>query len=394
MVINKVKIKFQITGTVSKAAPVEGSIFAELPEALVEEMLSHYRKLGEDMTQSLDKIQTLKTKMRDSLKTLDLLKTDASVIRSLTNPTTCAVDGAYAIERLISTDIAAIASVAVEGVTPPTETRHWEKPRHRCSVLTVQHHESTFIVVGAIMLTMELELATKAPHDVVLLDGSLLTPLIRFNQAITKLSEVPKELAQVFSERIGGALNNYRDILASRRSDKIYAAVPKYTSRREIASMLGIQNQEDRAMLSMVLNSGEIVGPVNLIQSGEYPNFVKPDASAANIGQEILSLIREINVIYYRPSEYFPALRIETSSTIAKNQSRLSILLEAMRLQCSAPGIMEPYPLYMADRMVKHLGNALPALRRATTQEMASMTSHDVGSIFQAMHAYRTEFGR
>jgi hypothetical protein len=54
---------------------------------------------------------------------------------------------------------------------------------------------------------------------------------------------------------------------------------------------------------------------------------------------------------------------------------------------------MEPYPLYMADRIVKYLGNALPALRRATTQEMA-MASDDVGAIFQAMHGYRTEHGR
>lgn len=45
------------------------------------------------------------------------------------------------------------------------------------------------------MLTIEMELAAKAPHHVVLLDGSLLTPLICFNQAMTKLGEVPKELA-------------------------------------------------------------------------------------------------------------------------------------------------------------------------------------------------------
>ena len=52
---------------------------------------------------------------------------------------------------------------------------------------------------------------------------------------------------------------------------------------------------------------------------------------------------------------------------------------------------MEPYPLYMADRMVKHLGTAVPVIRRATTQEMASKTTDDVGDIFLAMHGYRTE---
>lgn len=378
----------------STSAPVESSIFADLPEALVEEMLSNYRKLGTQLTASLEQIQTLKTSMREGLKNRGLLSSESSIIRSLTNPTVCAVDGAYAIDRLISTDIATIAGVAVEGLTPPSETRHWERPRHRCSVLTVQHHESTFIVVGAIMLAMELELATKAPHDVVLLDGSLLTPLIRFNQAITKLSEVPKELGQAFSDRVKDALQNYREILAAKRSDRTFAAVPKYTSRREIASMLKMSNHEDRALLSMVLNSGEVVGPVGLVGEREYPNFVKPDEGASAIGEEILSLIREINVVYYRPSEYFPALRIETPAAVAKNQNRLGVLLDAIRLQCNGPGLMEPYPLYMADRMVKHLGNAMPALRRATTQEMAMTADHDVGSIFQAMHAYRSEHGR
>lgn len=382
----------------SRAGPAtstsDASIFADLPEALVEEMLSHYKRLGDQMTRTLDEVQAQKDTIRASLKSQNLLKNDATVIRSLMNPTSCAIDGSRAIERLMSTDIVAVAALAVEGLSPPTETRHWEKPWHRCSIFTVNHHESTFIIAEAIMFTMELELATKAPHDVVLLDGSLETYLIKFNLAASKLSEVPKELAIVFIARIGEALQNYKEILASQRTDKIYASVPKYTSRKVISSMIGLPDYEDRSMLSMVLNSGEIVGPVNLLQTGEHVNFVPSDPAFKEIGNEILSLIREINVMYYRPSEYLPALRIEVASTIASNQNRLSILFESLRLQCNAPGIMEPYPSYMADRMVKHLSKALPALRRATTQEIAATTNHDLGMIFQAMHGYRTEHGR
>jgi hypothetical protein len=362
-----------------------------LPEALVEEILSHYGRLGDQMTNSLDELQSSKEKIRASLKSQQILRNDATVIRSLTNPTTCAVDGGRAIERLMSADIVAIAGLGVEGLSPPTETRHWERPRHRCFVLTVNHWESTFIVAEAIMFTIELELATKAPHDVVLLDGSLETALIKFNLATSKLSEVPKELADLYQTRIGDALQDYKEILTSPRSDKIYAAIPKYTSRKVIANMIGMVNQEDRAMLSMVLDNGELVGPVDLVQSGEYVNFNKPSSEYEQVAKDIVSSVRDINVLYYRPSEYFPALRIEVASAVASNPNRLSILLEALRLQCSAPGIMEPYPSYMADRMVKHLRKALPALRQATTQEIASKTAHDVGSVFQAMHGYRTE---
>ncbi len=175
-----------------------------------------------------------------------------------------------------------------------------------------------------------------------MLDGSLLTPFIRFNQAITKLPDVPHELAKLFSERIAGALHDYREILAARRTDRVFAAVPKYTSRREIASMLNLKNhEEDRALLSMVLESGELVGPINLLRPGESLNFIEPDKSGtAVIGHKVLSLIREVNVIYYRPSENLPALRIETPAAIAKSKSRLSVLLDAIRLQCNAPGLM------------------------------------------------------
>jgi len=367
------------------------SLFADLPEALVEEMLSHYKKLGQHMTKTLDGIQNAKEKIRALLKAHNLLKNDATVIRSLSNPTTCAVDGGRAIEKLMSTDIVAIAGLGVEGLTPPTETRHWELPRHRCFVLTVNHYDSTFIVAEAIMFTIELEMAIKAPHDVVLLDGSLETALIKFNLAISKLSEVPKELGNIFTTRIHDALDNYKQILTSQRSDKIYASIAKYTSRKVISTMIGMPEYEDRAMLSQVLQNGEIVGPIMMLQAGDYVNFNSQTLNLENLGNEIVSLIKDINVLYYRPSQYFPALRVEVGPAVASNPNRLSILLEALRLQCSAPGIMEPYPCYMADRMVKHLRKALPALRQATTHEMALRTTHDLESVFQAMYGYRTE---
>ena len=70
----------------SNGVPVESSIFADLPEALVEEMLSNYRKLGGQLTASLQSVQELRTSMRDALKKQNLLFPESSIIRSLTNP--------------------------------------------------------------------------------------------------------------------------------------------------------------------------------------------------------------------------------------------------------------------------------------------------------------------
>ncbi|NIA09693.1 MAG: nuclease, partial [Nitrospiraceae bacterium] len=108
--------------------------------------------------------------------------------------------------------------------------------------------------------------------------------------------------------------------------------------------------------------------------------------------EEIMIALENLYVIYYRPSDYFPALRMEISPSIATNTQRLAILFESLQLQCGAPGIMEPYPIYLADRMVKHLRTALPAIRKTTTQEMSLKWEDALGIIYLAMHGYRTEW--
>jgi len=371
--------------------PSSESPFQDLPEALVEEMLGEYKRLGTELSTSFEKMEAAREQTRASLSKAGLLRRDSSILRSYSHPTTCGVDGAYALERLLATDMAALAGVAVEGLSPPTEVRLWPQPHHLCKVMTVNHNDATGLVIRAIMITMELELAARAPHDVVFMDGSLTTPVIHLNQALARLGEIPAEFSKSLLSGLGSALDNYKEILASRRSDKIYAGVPKYTSRNEVARKVGLLGYEDRSMLSFSLQGGELVGPLDMIERDEDWHFSGLPKDLIGKGNEIISLIRDLNVLYYRPYEHFPALRIELAPSIARNQSRLSILLESLQLQSGAAAIMEPYPLYLADRMVKHLGTALPAIRRATTQEIATTTPLDVGSIFMAMHGYRTE---
>ncbi|EGD49866.1 hypothetical protein TheetDRAFT_3326 [Thermoanaerobacter ethanolicus JW 200] len=44
---------------------------------------------------------------------------------------------------------------------------------------------------------------------------------------------------------------------------------------------------------------------------------------------------------------------------------------------------MEPYPLFMADRMVKHLGSAMPAFRQSSTRQIIELyEDEDFSEIF------------
>lgn len=371
---------------------MEEQPFAELPGALVDELLSKCGPVSEGLFASFDKVRGEKERIRKKLFDLGLIHRDSEISSAPVNPTSCGVDGSYAVERLLSTDLAVAAGVAVEGLTPPSEKRYWPEPRHFCEVKALPHSEFTANVLRAIMICMELELTSMASHDVVMMDGSFTTPLIYINQGLGSLNDVPSVLADVLSSKAKVAVNAVGQLLESKRSDQIYVALPKYTTRREVAEVLGMGDYEDRGLLSFVLGAGEYVGPIqkpvasepwNVGRFMEQPGFV----------EDYRRKISAVNVVYYRPFDHIPTLRLEVASSVARNPQRLSVLLESMRIQCGAPSIFEPYPLFMADRMVKHLSAAIPALRRTTTQFIAERWPEELGSAFLAMHGYRTDSG-
>ena len=371
------------------------SPFKELPQALVDDMLSKCDALGAGLLSSFSDMQKQKGEIRRILSDKGLLKKETDIYQSPANPTTCGVDGSYVVEKLLSMDIVAVAGVAVEGLTPPSEKRYWPRPRHLQEVKPVKHNADNAMVARALMMTMELELATKAPHDIVFLDGSVTTPLIYLNQGINQVNNVDSTLSNLFMDRFKTSLAYYKEVLASQRTDKIFASAPKYTSRREVSKAIKVSMEyEDRGLLTFVLEGGEFVGPLDLEPPTSPWHLNNPFKEFDSTVKEITSAMEEINIIYYKPVKSIPAIRIEISNSIAKNDHRLSILLEGVKYQCGSPSIMEPYPTYMADRMVKHLGTAIPAMRKSSVQEMSYKWKENVDDIILAMHSYRSESNR
>ena len=68
---------------------------------------------------------------------------------------------------------------------------------------------------------------------------------------------------------------------------------------------------------------------------------------------DIVEALNGLSVIYFRPYGWLPALRMELPSTIIASNTRLSIVLEGVTRQFFSPAVIEPYPLFLADRMVK-----------------------------------------
>jgi len=243
----------------------------------------------------------------------------------------------------------------------------------------------------------ELQLASRAPHDVVFLDGSLATPMNYFNQAMAEIANAPEGLKNIFLNLLEPALVSYKEILTAPRSDKVFVGVPKYSSRKEVRKRTGLkESYGDRALLTFVLSAGEFFGPVKL-EEPESPWTIKLSEelqSLKKLEKEIRSALDNLYILYYRPQPWLPAMRLEFPSSIANNNQRLAVLLKGVEYQCASASIMEPYPLYISDRMVKHLSRALPAIRQSVTQHIATKYSEDTGDIYLGMHSYRTEGGR
>jgi hypothetical protein len=386
---------------------LDDSTFADLPAALVEEVLGQTVEVATQLLESFQQVRSSREQLRQSLVARDLIISE-SHLGYPPPPTTCAADGSYAIERLLTTDMVAAAAVAVEGLTPPSEKRHWELPHHKTFVAAEGHLEDTATVLRAVMLGEELDLMRKAPHDLVLLDGTLTLPLIYFNQALNKAPETSGQLrcAKEFLDRCEAYLEAYCELLRSPRSDKQYAALPKYSTRREIGRELGWPDgHDDRGMLTLLLNPGELTKPQDLEQprnergevtwhlnTAHLPSSIREPVE--ELAADVIAAIQKTRIFYYKPHPWLPALRVEVAAGIADNSHRLATVVQGLKQQCAIPSMLEPYPIYLADRTVKALARALPAFRQVTTQRISEQYRGDIGEVFLAMHGYRSDTGR
>lgn len=384
---------------VNNTQPERTDYFGDLPQALVEQLVAQGDNLGQAVTISLEKIKRLRKEVRNRLQSDGLLKR-IDDLPMVPPPTTCGVDGAYGVEPLIGYDLVVVAGLATEGLTPPSEKRHWAEPHFSHFISMEPHREENRSYARALMVMFELEQAAKAPHDVVFLDGSFITPITALHQALSQFKEGEGgALPSALMERASQAVQHYYLILSAQRTDRVWVSVPKYTTKREIGKLLNIAERfDDRALCTLILRPGEFIGPVQMEQpsgAGWEGYFLTPkflDDQAKKTKVEVESLLKEsIYVLYFRASPSNPALRIEVPKHVALNSYRLAIILQAVRSQSALPGILEPQPLHYADRMAKSLSIAMPSLQEMLTRFSARNYSGDISDVFFVLHGYRTE---
>jgi hypothetical protein len=372
---------------------VDSPSFLEIPASLVEQMLQKTNEIGDILQSSMHDINRKREKFRLQLEQIGLLDNDINFgnVKPLVSG---GVDGAYAVDRLLGTDLLFAAAVGVEGINE-LENGKRIAPNHDVFVYPEKHNPENMISARAIMVEMEIKLAANAPYDIVYLDGSLTTALIHMYKAINFIENLNSKSSDKIREDFKDFLISYKKILDLKDSYKYYLGIPKYTSRNDIGKNLHWpENYDDRAILTLILDPGEFTRPkLFTSEEGWHVRLPYEDEELRVLMQQVISGIKNLSVIYYKPHPWCPALRIEMPSATAGDETKLNSILINVKNQCQTPSIMEPFPLYMADRIAKHMAPAIPAYKQIIMNQMTQLNDHNEKDIFFLMHSYRTEGG-
>jgi len=368
--------------------------FSDLPDALVRDLLAQATPVAERVSIHLNCLRQARDSIRQRVRLQGLIarKADLDVPRE---PSVVGIDGSYQIHRLTALDLCATAAVAVEG-TSKEARRHWQEPYHQMWVNCFEHSKNATNTLRGLMISMELDLAAEAPHDLVLLDGSFIVLLIYLNQGLTSFQEAPKLLQQEFQRRWEEhqVLDRFLNLIQSNRT----VAVPKYSGRNELTSFTadeGLPETDGRTLATVILEPDEYIKPLPIYHFGEEDReYHLPESRCPREKQEVMNQhIEGMRVVFYRPYGWAPAIRLEVTSPIAMSQTRLSMVLEGIKRQFFSPAVTEPYPLFLADRMVKSLGAGVSVIEQAIAQQ-AVAASPDVEATLLCLRNYRTEGGR
>ncbi len=372
---------------------VDSPAFLEIPASLVEQMLQKTNEIGGILQSSLRDINNKREKFRLQLKQIGLLDNDIK-FRNIRPLVSCGIDGAYAIDRLLGTDLLFAAAVGVEGISE-LQKGNLNASNHDVFVNPEKHNPENMIAARAIMIEMEIKLAANAQYDIVYLDGSLTTALIHMYKAINFIENINTKSSDKIKEHFKDFLISYKKILEYDDTDKYYLGLPKYTSRNDIGKNLHWpENYDDRAILTLILDPGEFTRPkLFTSEEGWHIRLPYEDEELRILMQQVILGIKNLCVIYYKPHLWCPALRIEMPSAVARDEIKLNTVLNNVKNQCQTPSIMEPFPLYMADRIAKHMAPAIPAYKQIIMKQMTQLDDHNEKDIFFLMHSYRTEGG-
>lgn len=301
-------------------------------------------------------------------------------LNSVSVPVLSAVDGAMVVD---SKGIGDLCTAVAISLGPTEETSESLVFMDQVNRSTLNRELTT-----GIMAALEIEVASRAFGDVVLMDGAIIAGLINISKAIFQVG--------VFKNTTNPLILRAREISTRAFRDQVYAvlesrrhiSVPKYVTKNEFASFVPEQYREldGRSIASLALLPGERTQFMKVSRSSVS------DADRNLIGnslgfslseqQDFAHLLQGIHSCYYKPHPWTPAFRIDIPNFSSMNEDDVNRILRGISDATSAGGMQEPLPQYLVDQFAKQISvgasavvemSALSSINDPETQMLMAM---------------------
>ena len=376
-----------MVSTDSNSRSITADVFGDLPDALINQLLIRAEAVGEKAHTHVDAQVRVSDQLRRRARQLGLVRklpdvSDAPV------ETVAAVDGSLVSKRLASFDLNAATALVVDGIGPINSRN---SPRHDIAIHVTNPLPYGREVTHGLMFCMEYETASVETTnvDLVMLDGAFSSGLIAVSKALISAQNYDGELYNDFFDRwTTKAAPAVPELMTS----KHVIALPKRSSVNEFVSQSRLFESREidtngRSTASLILDANEYSGPFSFDTRipQTWPSDMFPD-----FWQEVRTLFEELQIVYFKPHPWSHAYRVEMPRAVGSDEHRRHRVLDALKRQCTNPAMLEPYPLYVADRFAKSLAKGATALLDAVRSDVIAK-SDNPEIAYAMLNAYRTE---
>jgi hypothetical protein len=346
-----------------------------IPSDLVRNLLLRGGEVAQKAAEQVATYSQNRVILREALETRlqpgepGIWSLDDAMIDEAPESEICAVDGANICDNRAIGDLC--AAVAVSLGTAPDNI---DNALFLDSVPRSVHNKD---VTTGIMCSLEIELASRAKGDVILLDGALISSLINVSKAISRGKQMG---SSPLGERILESCSaTFREQVMTVLSGNRFMAIPKYVTKNEFTKIIPEQfhSLDERTIATMALRAGELTRFRSSSSDDNRTHLDKHMVGPAfgfskSEMVDVAHLIEGIHSCYYKPHPWTPAFRIDIPLCVAQDYEIQARILRAIRDSTRASGMQEPLPQYLVDLFAKQISVGASAV-----VEMSALSSID-----------------
>lgn len=349
----------------------------------VENVFSDFSVLNEDFEAVLKKHQYVK-----------------SVETGVVPESLCAVDGARVQEKMYAADLLIAVAVSANGKSGkrdlPTPSKAWGQ--------VLENDAGNSRVNAAAMAALEANLIAEVEHQIRILDGGFITPLLGISEGVqSKTRDNRRVVYRLLSDKATAPAAALADMYSHTQTRPIIAIPKSDTSSNYVAHVnktFGTHiNLRDRFFASQTLQPGEYLKPVQLFAYTNYEIpahqdiLVKERKILADVQKSVNILVDrcargELFFTYLKPTNSTTVIRFEFLCPPGNETETAARLAAIVNGETHAPHMLEPYAQVVVDKQAKAISPATQTVKNMIVNNLTEEERKRYGYLL--LRNYRT----